>query len=172
MSNMRYKRSNSALDWRLEKMRIQLWHDAKAPAFLSGNRCVSFDRGVSYRLAVLVCSRLISDCLLVRSVCYCGLMSNCIGSLVWYEALEEREAIADCSRLSLNRSLPPTKAATYESRFTIHRPTQMDSMTNMAAIQMIHTIQGPECRGGNEEQQIVRSRNACSHYAAGISARN
>ena len=82
------------------------------------------------------------------------------------------EAIADCSRQSFNRSVLPTKAATYESRFTIHRPTQMDSMTNMAAIQMIHTIQGPECRGGNEEQQIVRSRNACSHYAAGISARN
>ena len=82
------------------------------------------------------------------------------------------EAIADCSRRSFNRSVLPTKAATYESRFTIHRPTRMDSMTNMAAIHMIHTIQGSECRGGNEEQQIVRSRNACSHYAAGISARN
>ena len=93
--------------------------------------------------------------------------------LVWYvRPPRDVEAIADCSRQSFNRSVLPTKAATYESRFTIHRPTRMDSMTNMAAIQMIHTIQGPECRGGNEEQQIVRSRNACSHYAAGISARN
>ena len=50
------------------------------------------------------------------------------------------EAIADCSRRSFNRSVLPTKAATYESRFTIHRPTRMDSMTNKAAIQMIHTI--------------------------------
>ena len=87
--------------------------------------------------------------------------------LVWYvRPPRDVEAIADCSRQSFNRSVLPTKAATYESRFTIHRPTQMDSMTNMAAIQMIHTIQGQECRGGNEEQQIVRSRNACSRYAA------
>ena len=69
-------------------MRIQFWHDAKAPGFLSGNRCVSFDRGVSYRLAVLVCSSLEADLRLsARTVCYCGLMSNCIGSLVWYESL-------------------------------------------------------------------------------------
>ena len=85
--------------------------------------------------------------------------------LVWYvRPPRDVEAIADCSRQSFNRSVLPTKAATYESRFTIHRPTQMDSMTNMAAIQMIHTIQGPECRGGNEEQQIVQSRNACRRY--------
>ena len=83
------------------------------------------------------------------------------------------EAIADCSRRSFNRSVLPTKAATYESRFTIHRPTRMDSMTNMAAIQMIQTIQDQSTEVVTRSSRLFEAAmRAPTMPRTGISARN
>ena len=94
--------------------------------------------------------------------------------LVWYvRPPRDVEAIADCSRRSFNRSVLPTKAATYESRFTIHRPTRMDSMTNMAAIQMIQTIQDQSAEVVTRSSRLFEAAmRAPTMPRTGISARN